>query len=213
MLVGHSAGACVILTAMRSFPISESPFVAVFLVEPMIIRRELFRLHAKERRDVARKTMQLTLRRRDSWHDRDAAAAYLRRRSPWKFWDPRVLDRYVRYGLRQVDSPQGPIITIKTNKHQEGLAYVDFEPHIDAPIYFRERCTTIPFHLIFSGNADYLPRYMQDALCDASEGYKPASVVQISNTGHFIVQEQPDRLAEAICHQLNAGERGRWARL
>lgn len=80
---------------MKNFTIRGSPFVAVFLVEPVLISRELFKVHAQEREDSARNSMKYTLERRDQWPSREAAAAYLRRRLPWKSWDMRVFERYM----------------------------------------------------------------------------------------------------------------------
>ncbi|KAG6910003.1 hypothetical protein DXG01_014003 [Tephrocybe rancida] len=156
--VGHSAGTGAILLSMKNSPAHSPPYVAVFLVEPTILSQELFDSHAKERENAANMTMRITLARRDSWPDRGAATAYLRRRLPWKAWDSRVFDTYINYGLRGV-ATHGNAAVLKTNKRQEGMAYPQFAPYIESVTLFRERCKLIPFHIIFGERVDFMYAY------------------------------------------------------
>ncbi|KAG5716856.1 hypothetical protein E4T56_gene3417 [Termitomyces sp. T112] len=147
--------------------------------------------------------MKVTLTRRDSWPSQEAAVAYLRRRLPWKSWDSRVFNLYVNHGLRSIPKPDGEAVGLKASKKQEGMAYPQFPPYIESVTLFRERCMVIPFHIIFGEKIDFMPRYIQEGLCDTSQGFKPASVTRVSNAGHLIVQENPDALAIAICSNLD----------
>ncbi|KAG5653240.1 hypothetical protein H0H81_001623 [Sphagnurus paluster] len=209
--LGHSAGTGAIMMSMKNTPIHKPPYIAVFLIEPPIISPELFASHEKERVDSAKMSMKMTLERRDTWPDKESAIAYFRRKLPWKSWDPRVFDIYMaitynalqKEGFRTIATPDGEVITLKASKRQEGLFYLHFSTYIDSAELFRERCDMVPFHVIFGANVDFVPKYIQESLCDASQGRKPASVTRVPNAGHMIVQEDPDGLAGAICEQLN----------
>ncbi|KAG6887825.1 hypothetical protein C0995_012372 [Termitomyces sp. Mi166 len=154
--LGHSAGTGAIMLSMKNFPVYKPPYIAVFLVEPTILSQDLFDAHAKEREDSANMTMKLTLTRRDSWPSKGAAAAYLRKRLPWKSWDSRVFDIYVNHGLRTIPTPDGEVVGLKANKRQEGMAYPQFAPYIESVVLFRERCMVIPFHIIFGEKIDFM---------------------------------------------------------
>jgi len=189
--------------SMRNSPIQRPPYVAIFLIEPTILSQELFVAHAAEREQFAKMSMKATLERRDTWPGREAAASYLRCRLPWKSWDARVFDIYIKHGLRTVVSFDGQAVVLKASKRQEGLAYPHFAPYIEAMTLFRERSTVIPFHVIYGAIIDFVPKYIQESLVDPAQGGKPASVTKVPNAGHLIVQENPDGLAVAICDQLN----------
>ncbi|KAG6901876.1 hypothetical protein C0995_007000 [Termitomyces sp. Mi166 len=154
--LGHSAGTGAILLSMKNFPVYKPPYIAVFLVEPTILSQQLFDAHAKEREDSANMTMKVTLTRRDSWPSKEAAAAYLQRRLPWKSWDSRVFDIYINHGLRTIPTPDGEAVGLKANKRQEGMAYPQFAPYIESFTLFRERCMIIPFHIIFGEKIDFM---------------------------------------------------------
>ncbi|KAF5382078.1 hypothetical protein D9615_004232 [Tricholomella constricta] len=201
--LGHSAGTAAIMMSVKSTPVQKPPYIAIFLIEPTILSQELFDAHARERKIFANMSMKVTLERRDTWPDRETAAAYFRRRLPWKSWDPRVFDIYVNHGLRTVTSRDGNAVVLKASKRQEGLAYPHFPPYIEATTLFTERCNVIPFHIIYGGNIDFIPKYIQESLCDTSKGRKPASVTKVLDAGHLIVQEDPDGLARAICDKLD----------
>lgn len=77
--------------------------------------------------------------RRDIWPSRAEAAASLKKNKFYRSWDPRVLDRWIEYGLRDVPTaihPDTPAIqrsgsrindipvTLSTNKHQEVFTFV-----------------------------------------------------------------------------------------
>ncbi|KAG5653239.1 hypothetical protein H0H81_001622 [Sphagnurus paluster] len=183
--LGHSAGTGAIMMSLKNTPIHKPPYIAVFLIEPTIIAQDLFTARTKERERSANMSKKMTLERRDTWPNEEAAAAYLRRRLPWKSWDTRVFDIYIKEGLQTVTTPDGEVVALKTSKRQEGLAYPHFTPYIEAAQLFKERCTVIPFHVIFGANIDFVPRYIQESLCDASQGRKPASVTKVPGAGHL----------------------------
>lgn len=80
--------------------------------------------------------------RRDRWPSRAAAAASFKKSDFYQTWDPRVLDLYIKYGLRKLptaiyaldvqpadaDAEDGPV-TLTTNKHQEVFMFL--RPNFD----------------------------------------------------------------------------------
>ena len=69
--------------------------------------------------------------RQDLWPSRGHAEAAFRKNKIHGTWDPRVLDRWLRYGLRQLptklypsDAQSPETVTLTTTKHQEGWTYV-----------------------------------------------------------------------------------------
>ncbi|KAL6718019.1 hypothetical protein ACLMJK_004104 [Lecanora helva] len=87
--------------------------------------------------------------RRDIWSSRTKAAASFQKHPAYQTWDPRVLDLWIEYGLRQLPtalypedpsysqesdqseglSTEGPSVTLTTTKAQEVLAYL--RPNFD----------------------------------------------------------------------------------
>lgn len=80
---------------MKNLPVHKSPYMAVFLIEPTLFSREIFEANLEERENASKVSMMLTMGRRDTWADRRTAATHLRRRIPWKSWDPRVFDIFI----------------------------------------------------------------------------------------------------------------------
>ncbi|KAI6364967.1 hypothetical protein MCOR25_005562 [Pyricularia grisea] len=72
--------------------------------------------------------MTLSSLRRDVWPSRAAAAASFAKSPFYRAWDPRVLDAWVKHGLRDCptllypDAPAGSV-TLATTKHQECFCY------------------------------------------------------------------------------------------
>jgi hypothetical protein len=69
--------------------------------------------------------------RRDLWPSQEEAEKAFRKSKFYTSWDPRVLDRWLRYGLRHLptslypDSTEGDKrVTLKTTKHQELFTFL-----------------------------------------------------------------------------------------
>ncbi|KAJ6609565.1 hypothetical protein B0H10DRAFT_2063894 [Mycena sp. CBHHK59/15] len=115
-----------------------------------------------------------------SWASRAEARAWLAPRAPWRGWDARVLQAFVDHGLHETsDGDAG--VALKCAPQQEAVAYPDVQPHFAAII--------------------------QNALADAVPGRTFASVTRVEG-GHMLVQEQPDRMARAICDVLDSVDVG-----
>ena len=94
-------------------------FTSLVLLEPYI--------QFNETRATGHSIVMSSLNRRDVWPSRAAAAAVFKR--SMKDWDPRVTERYIQHGLREVptavlpkhSSASPPQVTLTTTKDQESL--------------------------------------------------------------------------------------------
>jgi len=80
----------------------------------------------------------LSTYRKDIWPSRDAAAEEFRSSKFFREWDPRVLDRLIEYGLRDLPTSVYPDdamvkgekrVTLTTTKHQEVFTFL--HPNFD----------------------------------------------------------------------------------
>ena len=81
--------------------------------------------------DVGAPPALLTIPRRDIWDTREKAESSLRK--AFRSWDPRAVDKYLQYGLREVPTPlydstrnkdiASAAVTLTTTKHQEAWMY------------------------------------------------------------------------------------------
>jgi hypothetical protein len=78
--------------ATRAFPMRNQPFVAVFLLEPSMLTRELWMSHLVERETLMRRSTRATLRRPDMFDTWEEASNYYRKRKPWAGWNHEVFD-------------------------------------------------------------------------------------------------------------------------
>ncbi|KAF4992835.1 hypothetical protein FGRMN_6887 [Fusarium graminum] len=103
----------------------------------------------------------LSTKRRDIWPSRDYAAAKFKESKFFQSWDPRVLDLWIKYGLRDTPTelhPEGGShpderVTLTTSKHQELFSFVrpsyqarDWESSDDQDPEQNLNCPEYPFH-------------------------------------------------------------------
>ncbi|EME83706.1 uncharacterized protein MYCFIDRAFT_154218 [Pseudocercospora fijiensis CIRAD86] len=98
--IGHSMGGCQIAKLALDHP---SLFTTIILIDP-VIQTKSAEITPGEKSNAAK---QSTFRR-DLWPSRDQAKTSFLRSPFYKIWDPRVLDRWVRFGLRDCPNPQHP---------------------------------------------------------------------------------------------------------
>lgn len=70
--------------------------------------------------------------KQDTWSSREQAEESFRKNPFYKSWDPRVMNLFMRHGLRQVREGQ-PAVTLSTSKHQEvfSVARPAYPPSLD----------------------------------------------------------------------------------
>lgn len=206
--LGHSAGSSAIILATRAFPMRNQPFVAVFLLEPSMLTRELWMSHLVERETLMRRSTRATLRRPDMFDTWEEASNYYRKRKPWAGWNHEVFDIFTQYGFHSVGTHDGSKketkVALKCDLLHEALAYQDIESHFEATDQYTRLCRVVPVHIVFGTIPDYIPSYFQDCMTDVSQGRSPASVKRVSGAGHGILQQNPEALARAVSVGLNS---------
>lgn len=107
------------------------------LLDPVIQRQttQLDGASLQQSKRLIAKTTQLSTHRRDIWPSRQAAAEGFKRSPFYQAWDPRVLDRWVQYGLRDLPTAIHPVdertvvdkknppVTLQTPLHQEVFTF------------------------------------------------------------------------------------------
>lgn len=121
MGVGHSMGAAQLILLSLMHP---RLFYSMVMLEPIM--------------DKCTNTCQgptltkLSTFRRDVWNSRAEAEAAARK--SYKAWDKRVLDRWMKYGFRELstlaNNGASAPVTLTTTKHQEVFSYL--RPHFNA---------------------------------------------------------------------------------
>ncbi|KAJ6045089.1 uncharacterized protein N7446_003291 [Penicillium canescens] len=130
--VGHSLGGIPIANLSYMHP---RLLHCLILMEP-VIQRERTKLDDHRNLDnsqMATEITKLSLFRRDKWPSRKAAAASFQRNPYFQIWDPRVLKKWIKYGLRDTPTAVYPLdnephdktdrgdipVTLTTTRHQE----------------------------------------------------------------------------------------------
>jgi pimeloyl-ACP methyl ester carboxylesterase len=118
--VGHSLGANILVNLAYIHPRLLSTLV---LLDPVIQDHES---HASVSRGLH--PAQQSTWRRDFWPSRADAEAAFRGRKFYQSWDPRVMDRWCKYGIRETPTAIYPkehgSATLTTTKHQECFTYL-----------------------------------------------------------------------------------------
>ncbi|KAJ5184026.1 Abhydrolase domain-containing protein mpaH [Penicillium capsulatum] len=128
--IGHSMGGAHLTQLSLMHP---RLLHTLILLDP-VVQPHTTQLDPLEKRRMIAKTTQLSTHRRDRWPSRKAAADGFKRSPFYQAWDPRVLDRWVRYGLRDlptaihpldgaVPDPSNPPVTLRTPLHQEVFTF------------------------------------------------------------------------------------------
>ncbi|KAI9932915.1 hypothetical protein ASPWEDRAFT_102265 [Aspergillus wentii DTO 134E9] len=137
--VGHSMGGAHLAQVCLMHP---RLIHSLVLLDPVIQRQttQLDSLSLLVDKTTIAKTTQLSTYRRDLWPSRKAAAEGFKRSPFYQAWDPRVLERWVQHGLRDLptaihsekkkEDDEQPV-TLKTTLHQEVFTFS--RPNYDGP--------------------------------------------------------------------------------
>ncbi|KAF8257766.1 Alpha/beta hydrolase fold-1 [Lactarius quietus] len=193
--VGHSMGASAIVLTRTIHPFVT--WSTAIFVEPMIVHRKNFTGQNKF-------LLKGALQRRDTWSSREEAQKVFRERS-LKSWDPRVVDIYIKYGLRELptltypDKTQG--VTLTCTKVQEFATYCENVGRVKAQRFLATFCKDVPTHVVFGEIADINPPENREFLTQVSgDGFRTTSFVK--NAGHLVVYQNPAGVADAILNVL-----------
>ncbi|KIP03129.1 hypothetical protein PHLGIDRAFT_111245 [Phlebiopsis gigantea 11061_1 CR5-6] len=196
--IGHSMGAISLMLVNTYMPTIE--FASLVLVDPMLVRDAL-------REDEPINLHTPAERRRDIWPSFDEALKSLQSRGSFKIWDPRVLEVYVRHGMRPLPTSTYPDktdgVTLKCPKLQEAACYKSDIGRVRAYNYLHTLCVALPVHIIYGAINDYLPEFIHTDVLDVAAKRQYATVNRVAGAGHLIPQLQPARLADAIWTAFN----------
>ncbi|PBK92786.1 alpha/beta-hydrolase [Armillaria gallica] len=189
ILVGHSAGGS--SAALATSFLDDVPFAALVLIEPTIWPEELTGPeHDSPMITLATQAIPL---RRDHWKSREDASRYLAKRIPWSMWDRRILDIYVEHGLRL--DPSNGVVKLKCPPRHEAYPFANIHEAF-FPITELERVKgRLAVHLVYGEREEMISGEKKEALLKVGT---IASVTQIPDAGHLVVQEAPDLLGDAI---------------
>ncbi|KAI9438247.1 Alpha/beta hydrolase fold-1 [Lactarius indigo] len=202
--VGHSMGMSAIVLARTMYPFVS--WSTAILVEPMIVHPDNFSGGLRSLHKGA-------LKRNDVWPSREEAHKILRERF-LKSWDPRVVNIFVKYGLRELptlahpDKTQG--VTLSCTKAQEFATYSENVGRLKAQRFLATFCKDVPTHVVFGEIADikfcgafFSPAENREFLKQvSSDGFRTTSFVK--NAGHLAVCQNPAGVANAILNVLQA---------
>ncbi|RDX51310.1 alpha/beta-hydrolase [Lentinus brumalis] len=200
--VGHSAGACVLPLSTVGRTNDTLPYSSMILVEPPMMTQEV--LDAVMRDGRAWKALiGMAKSRKDTWPSREAAREWMSRHLPWKAWEPRCVDLFVQYGLRDLPAAISPSessggVTLCCSRVQEVAGYAYVQDGVDSLNRLKFLCSFIPVHCVFGERADVVHKSTQAAIVDPKQGRTFKSIVRVPRAGHLVVQENPRGLAEAI---------------
>ena len=122
--IGHSMGGHNLASVAYIHP---RLFSTLILIDPVI------QIHASVPQQHGPNPAQLSTYRRDIWPSRTAAAQSFKSSPFYKRWDPRVLDRWIKHGLRDLPTFTHPLdsstttsdkVTLTTTKHQEVFTFL-----------------------------------------------------------------------------------------
>ncbi|OJI89979.1 hypothetical protein ASPTUDRAFT_25575 [Aspergillus tubingensis CBS 134.48] len=176
MGVGHSAGGSQLILLSLMHP---RLFSSLTLLDPYLI---------PDNRDVNALTLfYLTATRRDIWSSRKEAERFIRR--ALRSWDPRVLDRWVHYGFRNLPTAIYPEVnkdngddevpvTLTTTKHQEAftLARANLDGQTQLGLSESKTAADNPEMVGKPHDALFLPDIL-GPLLDGQKFYRPDSVL------------------------------------
>ncbi|TFY81118.1 hypothetical protein EWM64_g2896 [Hericium alpestre] len=165
--VGHSMGAVAAILA-RTYQPSISWSTAI-LIEPLILAHE----------------------RRDMWSSHEEAENQFRD-NLLKDWDPRIIDLYLKYGLRETPTAGNAAgVALKCTKSLEAATWRDTTGRIEALGHLSAFCNDVPTHAVFGSISDFLPAKNRDLLVKQGAAGKFKTVTEA-------VQTNPQAIAESM---------------
>ncbi|CEJ61574.1 hypothetical protein PMG11_10104 [Penicillium brasilianum] len=112
--IGHSLGAGQLVLLSMMHP---RLLTSLVLIEP-VIEKDVYTGKGPI-------FVKLSLDKKDTWESREKAASHFKKQ--FKTWDPKVLERWLQYGLRSL--PDSDAVTLTTSRSQEVMYYM--RPNFD----------------------------------------------------------------------------------
>ncbi|CRG84887.1 hypothetical protein PISL3812_02065 [Talaromyces islandicus] len=156
--IGHSMGGAQLIHLSLSVP---RLFHSLVLLDPVVQDDTTRHPEKFNQRFVPLNTI-LSTHRRDTWPSRKAALESFNRSPFYKAWDPRVLEKWVQYGLRELPTLTHPLpstdaqqkkagerpVTLLTTRHQEVFTFArpnyDYDTSTNKPASILETPDLLP---------------------------------------------------------------------
>ncbi|KAI0685401.1 Alpha/Beta hydrolase protein [Cytidiella melzeri] len=200
VLVGHSVGTVAIVYSMLCFPTdAHIPYEAMVIIEPPMHDKQLRDENYADRTGHIKLLTKAVAMQPSDFDTREKAYEVMCKRMPWKICDDRSRRLFVNNGMRPKDQsrPLGPVTT-KCHKSHEIAKFHEWDPMFEAVDHITKTCARFPYHFIFGAVNDIVPRYVQDNAVSSEKGRNVASVTRMPGTGHMLVQQRPDELADVL---------------
>ncbi|TBU57225.1 Alpha/beta hydrolase family-domain-containing protein [Dichomitus squalens] len=200
--VGHSAGALSLITTTIGYQLNCLPFSSVIMVEPPMMTPDIVK-HGLEIGCLPMiRAINFAKTRKDIWSSRDEARAWFGTRSPWRRWDQRVFDLFVRHGLHDLPTAAYPErhegVTLACTRAQDSAAYTRFEECYRALDRLTELCASLPVHAVLGDTLDMVPAAVHEVCVSEKDGRRMKSIRTVSGAGHLAVQDNPRGVALEI---------------
>ena len=179
-MVGHSMGGAVITLAVGVFGVTAEKMI---LFEPIFLPSQLYNLDLRvEDHPLAGKS----IKRRNTWEDRQEARDYLRSKPLFARWDEEMLDMYLHHGFLNT---QAGGLTLACHPEREASLFMGSMAYDPWPVMPRVPCPVLILEGEYSENRAFID------LPAAAEAFPRGEYRLVSEAGHLIPMEKP---AEAI---------------
>ncbi len=188
VLCGHSVGGAVAAEVAYRLP---ERVRALVLVEAALSTR---RPAPAEGTPQGNSLVERTIKRRSHWESREQAAAYLRARVPYDSWSEEVYRAWAETAFQEI----------------EGGATLSTPPWAEAATFEGARTSPVFDHLSSIRCPTWVLRGATDRGLPSTTAPEVASVIPdareriVEGAGHFLPQERPDLVAEALLEALEA---------
>ncbi|KAJ7470743.1 Alpha/beta hydrolase fold-1 [Mycena latifolia] len=202
--VGYSSGAIALMVSTLHF--EKCPYLGIILVEPTVTDKETWEAnHEKIIKPAFELVNKAVTHRRNSWVSKEATHEYFIGRSPWKSWDPRVVELFTEHALRNSKDKDGNDCVVRKcpTIHEATALQLNDKAPWDAAEQVTKLSGIVPIHVIFAELVDSMPRVLRDSAVDRSQGRIVDSITTIPNVGHSIIQALPDVVGSTISGLLN----------
>ncbi len=176
LMVGHSMGGAVITLVVGKLGVEAEKMI---LFEPIFLPSQLYNLDMRvEDHPLAGKS----IKRRNTWEDRQEARDYLRSKPLFARWDEEMLDMYLNYGFS--DSAAGGI-TLTCHPEREASLFMGSMAYDPWPVIPRVKCPALLLEGELSENRAFIN------LRQAAETFPRGEYRLVDGAGHLIPMEKP----------------------
>ncbi|KAJ6604984.1 Alpha/beta hydrolase fold-1 [Mycena sp. CBHHK59/15] len=198
-LVGicHSVGAGALFLAAQAEP--ALPFKAIIAFEPGVTDK-----HSKQRIRATVAATAYAWLRPDVWRSRKAARKVLQASPVYAFWDPRVFELFMEYGL--IDHPASkhpapytfPGVVTALSRDHHARCYMSDKLYNEGLEAYGQLTRKIPVHLVWGAIHELADVDLKNFMSNLAAGRTPVSVSEIEDAGHMVVQQKPDECGDVI---------------